>query len=264
MSSIPDFHEDEPTKKEALYILLGKGSSIYNHSGNKRFRAIINNNVHKYRDASLRKQKTELVTKVFGDMKTSGFRFLKKDGDGVWRMIYDSNAREKLSHALRDRLREIRKSTRRRRNQTTALKQKKLKELTERNRQQATQVLNVTPWAEIQTLEQLASYEAFGANQKKLLAGSLQKTQPLQNFTLFQNTLDSLNSLAHASQKVADDAFDEESLFGGLANEIADAETDGLFADLSDEIKKMHDNCCDQSDTSGWIRFSSEDVIVSE
>mmetsp|Transcript_4438 Transcript_4438/g.6401 ORF Transcript_4438/g.6401 Transcript_4438/m.6401 type:complete len:446 (+) Transcript_4438:120-1457(+) len=123
MSSIPIFPQDQPdppTNDHTKFdILLGKEKSVFNHSGNKRFRMVVNYNVHKYVEASTKTAKTKLVRKINEDMKKSGFRFLKKKKDDeesldVWYEIEDSNAREKLSHALRDRVRELRKPERRR------------------------------------------------------------------------------------------------------------------------------------------------------
>mmetsp|Transcript_19223 Transcript_19223/g.28440 ORF Transcript_19223/g.28440 Transcript_19223/m.28440 type:complete len:429 (+) Transcript_19223:203-1489(+) len=120
MSNIPVFPDDENTPSKDQHtsfdILLGKQKAVFNHSGNKKFRAIVNYNVPKYMDAFTKSCKTQLVRKIYEDMKQSGFRFLKKrkgdDSPHSWEEIEESDAREKVSHALRDRVREVRKPTR--------------------------------------------------------------------------------------------------------------------------------------------------------
>mmetsp|Transcript_25187 Transcript_25187/g.38211 ORF Transcript_25187/g.38211 Transcript_25187/m.38211 type:complete len:484 (-) Transcript_25187:350-1801(-) len=118
MSTLPDFPQDESCPASchsSLDILLGKEKAAFNHSGNKRFRAIVNHNVPKYMGAETKSCKTQLVRKIHEDMKKSGFRFLKKkkgeDASTAWQEIEESDAREKVSHALRDRVRELRKPT---------------------------------------------------------------------------------------------------------------------------------------------------------
>lgn len=122
VSNIPTFSHDKADSfgnHTSMDILLGKEKAIFNHSGNKRFRAIINYNVYKYIASPTKSSKSKLVRTVHEHMKKSGFRFLKKDSSKEgWSVIKDSNAREKLSHALRDRVRELRKPTKRRRRST--------------------------------------------------------------------------------------------------------------------------------------------------
>eukprot|EP00547_Thalassionema_nitzschioides_P000789 CAMPEP_0194218328 /NCGR_PEP_ID=MMETSP0156-20130528/23540_1 /TAXON_ID=33649 /ORGANISM="Thalassionema nitzschioides, Strain L26-B" /LENGTH=542 /DNA_ID=CAMNT_0038947641 /DNA_START=49 /DNA_END=1677 /DNA_ORIENTATION=- len=121
LTSLPDFIEDESCPCHdytSFCILLGKEKVIFNHSGNKRFRAIVNYNACKYMDAPTKSLKTQLVTRVFGDMKKAGFRFLKRStSTDAWQAIKQADAREKVSHALRDRVRELQKPTTKRRKQ---------------------------------------------------------------------------------------------------------------------------------------------------
>mmetsp|Transcript_11106 Transcript_11106/g.17035 ORF Transcript_11106/g.17035 Transcript_11106/m.17035 type:complete len:374 (-) Transcript_11106:249-1370(-) len=113
--SIPVFHKDENACLEGhspFEILLGKDKLIFNHAGNKRFRAIINHNVHKYINAATKSTKSKVVRVIHADMLKAGFRFRKKDQFG-WSDIKEIDGREKLSHALRDRVREMRRSSQR-------------------------------------------------------------------------------------------------------------------------------------------------------
>ena len=103
----------EPTSFD---IQLGKEKAIFNHSGNRRFRNIINSNLDKYIAAPTKSSKSKLIRQVHADMQKSGYRFLRKNSTtGIWYEIEKHNAREKVSHALRDRVREQQKPTKRRR-----------------------------------------------------------------------------------------------------------------------------------------------------
>lgn len=113
--SIPVFHQDEHDCLEGhspFEILLGKEKAIFNHAGNKRFRAIINHNVDLYINANSKSGKSKLVRMIYDEMKKAGFR-VRKRAENCWCDIKDMDAREKLSHALRDRVREIKRSANR-------------------------------------------------------------------------------------------------------------------------------------------------------
>lgn len=115
IKNIPNFKKDEIgclDSHSPFEILLGKEKAVFNHLGNKRFRAIINHNVHRYVNSSKKSTKTKLVRKIHDAMQKEGFRFLKKENLS-WRDIDANDAREKVSHALRDRVREIRRPTKR-------------------------------------------------------------------------------------------------------------------------------------------------------
>mmetsp|Transcript_17434 Transcript_17434/g.26379 ORF Transcript_17434/g.26379 Transcript_17434/m.26379 type:complete len:320 (+) Transcript_17434:122-1081(+) len=113
-SSIPIFFSDEDSNcldgHSHFDILLGKEKAIFNHSGNKRFRAIINHNVHKYMNAPIKSKKSKVVRIIHAAMKKAGFRFLKKN-QADWSELEEAFAREKVSHALRDKVREILRPT---------------------------------------------------------------------------------------------------------------------------------------------------------
>lgn len=115
-NAIPCFCQDENDCLEGhspFEILLGKEKAVFNHAGNKRFRAIINHNVDKYMNALSKPDKSNLVCSVYNAMKKAGYRVRKRAGNS-WFDIEDHDAREKLSHALRDRVREKRKPAYRR------------------------------------------------------------------------------------------------------------------------------------------------------
>ena len=102
---------NEPTSFD---ILLGKEKAIFNHSGNRRFRVIINSNLDTYIAAPTKHSKSKLICQVHADMQKSGYRFLRRnDATGICYEIEKHEAREKVSHALRDRVREQQKPTKR-------------------------------------------------------------------------------------------------------------------------------------------------------
>jgi hypothetical protein len=104
---------NEPTSFD---VLLGKEKAIFNHSGNISFRQLINQNLDKYIEAPTKSSKSKLIRQVHADMQKSGFRFLRRnEATGVWLEIEKHEAREKVSHALRDRVREQQKPTKRKR-----------------------------------------------------------------------------------------------------------------------------------------------------
>ena len=104
---------NEPT---AFDIQLGKEKNIFNHSGNRRFRTMINNQLETYIAAPTKSSKSKLIRQVHADMQKSGYRFLRRNSTtGIWYEIEKHEAREKVSHALRDRVREQQKPNKRRR-----------------------------------------------------------------------------------------------------------------------------------------------------
>lgn len=93
-------------------ILLGKEKSIFNHRGNIRFRAIINTKLDQYKKAPNKSSKSRLIRQVHADLNRSGYRFLQQDNvTGLWKEVGYDKARDKVSHALRDRAREQKKAT---------------------------------------------------------------------------------------------------------------------------------------------------------
>jgi hypothetical protein len=104
---------NEPTSFD---ILLGKEKAIFNHSGNRSFRQLINQNLDKYIEAPTKSSKSKLIRQVHADMQKSGYHFLRRnEATGVWLEIEKHEACEKVSHALRDRVREQQKPTKRKR-----------------------------------------------------------------------------------------------------------------------------------------------------
>ena len=95
---------DDPTDMD---ILCGKDKAIFNHSGNRRFRAMIAANLQRYIDAPSKSSKSRLIRKLCVDLKAAGVRFLKKHAtNDKWYEIPGFESKEKVSHAFRDRVRD--------------------------------------------------------------------------------------------------------------------------------------------------------------
>eukprot|EP00934_Nitzschia_sp_Nitz4_P000476 Nitzschia sp. Nitz4//scaffold72_size95085//141//1508//NITZ4_004741-RA/size95085-processed-gene-0.0-mRNA-1//1//CDS//3329557318//476//frame0 len=81
-----------------LDILLGRGRTCYNHFGNIRLRALIEEKAERYEAAST-PAKTGISGDVVLQMKANG-RFLRDSGFG-WVEVDDETARKKVAHAFR-------------------------------------------------------------------------------------------------------------------------------------------------------------------
>lgn len=87
-------------------ILCGRDKRSYNHVANRRFRFLTALNVDRYRDAVNRRNKTLVVHSIYNQIIESGGRFLVRRcyNDDHYVLLSDKAAREKISHALRDKL----------------------------------------------------------------------------------------------------------------------------------------------------------------
>ena len=55
-------------------------------------------------------EKTLIAERIVKDVKNSAGRFLKNDGNGAWIEVDDETARDKISHAFRDKRRKLKQS----------------------------------------------------------------------------------------------------------------------------------------------------------
>lgn len=85
-------------------VLLGKGTTIAEHTGNLRAFHIVEMNRDRYEKAS-KFEKTHVSERIVHLIHESYGRFLKKE-DGGWVECTKTEAREKISHCFR-RLREL-------------------------------------------------------------------------------------------------------------------------------------------------------------
>jgi len=88
-------------------VLCGQSRICANHTGNRRFKIILDLYASKYQAANQavksKQEKMMLTKEIVRCIASSGGRFLKYK-DGMWTEISDETARDKVSHALRTKL----------------------------------------------------------------------------------------------------------------------------------------------------------------
>lgn len=84
-------------------ILCGKSKKCFNHSGNRRFRFLVSFNLDRYKEAKSRKEKSSVVASVLCQIRDSGGKFLILNVDDKVVLATEKMAKEKISHALRDK-----------------------------------------------------------------------------------------------------------------------------------------------------------------
>lgn len=98
-------------KPTALDVCSGRGRSHWKHEGNIAFRAIIQENVHRYKNSATKVEKSWVVDCVAEELRAKGYKLIKKDGKhGTWSVSMASEVREKVNHGLRALCRELSKS----------------------------------------------------------------------------------------------------------------------------------------------------------
>ena len=86
-------------------ILCGRGRRVWDHTGNRRFKAIIKENAHEYATARTKMEKGAIVASMVDKMREDGVLFVRKDTQTQrWHDIGEFLAREKTSHAIRDHI----------------------------------------------------------------------------------------------------------------------------------------------------------------
>ena len=82
---------------------MGRGNQFSTHPGNIRFYSVIDQFVDAYFDAKTKFEKSRVVQQVFQELSTSA-RFLRRDPSSKkFFVITDTDARQKISHAIRYR-----------------------------------------------------------------------------------------------------------------------------------------------------------------
>lgn len=93
-------------------IICAKGNFARQHSGNVRYRKMIDQVSKMYGEMTSRSQKTALVNQIIDSVRSKGGAFVKKnDKDGQWYEIDETQAREKVGQSLRERNHSQYKST---------------------------------------------------------------------------------------------------------------------------------------------------------
>jgi hypothetical protein len=84
-------------------VICGRGRSTFLHSGNKRFRALIEHHIALYSEANTRLEKSLVVSRICGAVREKG-DFLQQSSDEQWIKVSERLAREKCGQGLRDTL----------------------------------------------------------------------------------------------------------------------------------------------------------------
>ena len=85
-------------------VIIGKGASISQHSGNQHLRLLAAHILQSYIDCSNRREKTEIVDELLATTKAASpvGAFVKQVGVNRWVEVSDKAAREKIGYTLRD------------------------------------------------------------------------------------------------------------------------------------------------------------------
>lgn len=84
-------------------VMCGRGIHSQNNSGNRRFRAIIDENLEQYLEVRTKREKSLIVQSIIARIHRNKGRFVRKDRDtGEWHEIDTHEVKEKVGHALRD------------------------------------------------------------------------------------------------------------------------------------------------------------------
>ena len=93
-------------------VLCGKGKAFYSHSGNQRFRAVVDAHLQNYLKQQTKAARTKIVSSVTDIVLGSGGRFLRWSHDagvdGSWEVLSNDESRAKVSQTIRDAARENR------------------------------------------------------------------------------------------------------------------------------------------------------------
>ena len=111
MTMVPDYNTSSHivSSPAEVDVLCGK-TSTSRHPGNVFFRELILSKVGEYMLSVKKAQKGLIVANILKELVKNGARFMKKDKQSQqWSIISPADAREKVSHAIRDRVRERKK-----------------------------------------------------------------------------------------------------------------------------------------------------------
>lgn len=95
----------EDFEPRRMDILCGRGRGVWEHEGNRRFKALIECHAEKYAAARTKMDKGVVIASMVDSIREEGILFVKKDGKTQrWLDIGEYKAREKTSHAMRDHI----------------------------------------------------------------------------------------------------------------------------------------------------------------
>jgi len=85
----------------ALDVLCGRSKVAFHHAGNHRFRDIIASTIRMYKNATMKREKGQIVNFIMNEILSTGARFMKRDERG-WVKLDARQIKDKIGHALRD------------------------------------------------------------------------------------------------------------------------------------------------------------------
>mmetsp|Transcript_10178 Transcript_10178/g.19537 ORF Transcript_10178/g.19537 Transcript_10178/m.19537 type:complete len:244 (-) Transcript_10178:269-1000(-) len=92
-------------------VILGRGFRYAWHSGNNDFQALVRKNIQRYDEAKRKNDKSRVVQEIY-ELVTRKGRFLKKDElTGLYEVVEEQVAKEKISQAIRYKKRRFVRST---------------------------------------------------------------------------------------------------------------------------------------------------------
>jgi hypothetical protein len=84
-------------------VQFGRGQMIQHHVGNMRLTHLIEENVEIYKATINRIRKRAIANSILDMIKLEGGRFLRQDKDGLWEVVHDKEASDKVTHGFRNR-----------------------------------------------------------------------------------------------------------------------------------------------------------------
>jgi len=115
-------------------VICARGSAVYNHPGNKRFRDIIQMNLKRYSEARNKMEKSQIVSVIVASIRTASPEggFIKLES-GWWYEVGDHIAREKVGQSFRDSLHTMYRSSSKAKNHRSKAKKTLLRKVQKKN-----------------------------------------------------------------------------------------------------------------------------------
>jgi hypothetical protein len=85
-------------------VICARGKAAWNHSGNKRFRALVTDSTQAYAEAKSKAERSVVVSDILVSVRSKDAGFVKMEKDGQWIEVGNLLAREKAGQILRNAL----------------------------------------------------------------------------------------------------------------------------------------------------------------
>ena len=83
-------------------VVCGRGKGSYNRPANQRFRNMCQDSLPAYVKASVKADRSAIVTQIIEQIQSTGGKFLCKERGGEWKELSAPRIREKVGHAIRE------------------------------------------------------------------------------------------------------------------------------------------------------------------